>query len=152
MGDRQLLELLTGEEPDAASMLLSSLAVMLRTGKPGVLGHRGVREVLAARIDEARLAPRDGVSDALCITRSRNQGNKKYGNAKYDFMVWYWGFMDQGTEPGKHDIGDWLEKQPTEVSDVGRGLDNWKREAKEAYEPVCRGAVRVNRFIGNTSN
>ena len=137
---------LDGKDRDSSWFLMSALVRMLRTGKAGVLDDKDIRELLANRIEKSLEVKKDEVSDALCITRSRNQGCKKYGNARYDFMIWFWGFMDEGKEPEAEDIDRWMESQPPVVGEIGRGLDGWKQQAREMYEPVMTGAKIIQQL------
>lgn len=141
--DNRILDMMKSEDSDSARILILSLIRMLRTGKAGVLNHRELRELLANRFEKALTVKRDGVSDELCITKKRNQGKKIYGDAKYDYMLWYWSYMDHGKEPTPDQIDEWLiTNQPQKVSEniSERSLYDWKKEARESYEPVMIGA------------
>lgn len=142
--DKQVLEMLKSDDSDSARLLLLELASMLRTGKGGLLNNKELRLLLADRLDNALLAKADEVSDALCITDGSSAS--KYGNAAHDFMLWYFGFMDQGKKPTGVQIDQWCNSHPNEkVANVSKSMvDKWVAAAKNAYEPALKGAATIS--------
>jgi hypothetical protein len=62
------------------------------------------------------------VSDALGITRNHS-ASSRYGNCKYDFIVWYLGFMGKQEKPKGREVEEWFEKYFGESSSIGSTVD-----------------------------
>lgn len=138
----ELLEFLVSEDKDNCRFLLCSLVQMLRIGKAGVLSHPEIRKVLADRIDKALTARAEDVSDALGITRGRSDASP-YGNCKYDFILWYYTFLDKDDKPSGREQEKWLENYSGGSPSTGSTVNNWIREAKETYQLVILGAKHI---------
>lgn len=141
--DNAIVEMLKDDKnSDNGRVLISSLISMLRTGKGGVLNSRELRLLLADRFENALNAKADEVSGALCITRGNN--SSKYGNARYDFMLWYFEFLDEGKKPTGSEIDAWVVSK-AELNEVDNNtLNKWVRLAKDYYEPVMRGTALIS--------
>lgn len=140
--DERVLNFLISRDKDSCRFLLCSLEHMLRTGNPGVLCHPKVREILAGRLNEAIAARAEDVSDALGITRGRSDASP-YGSCKYEFIIWYYSFLDAGTKPTGIEQEKWLDDYPGDSPSTGSTVNDWVREAKDSYLLVLQGAKQI---------
>jgi hypothetical protein len=145
--NEKIRDAIVANDTDACRFLISSLVNMLRTSKSGVLCDPEVRSVLADRLENALAAKADEVSDALGITRNRS-ASSKYGSCKYDFMMWYWGFMDEKKQPTGEMQSVWLDNYPGDSpSHPSSTVNGWIAEAKENHSAVLKGATTIHTFL-----
>jgi len=146
--DEKIRAALVAEETDACRFLLLALVSMLRTSKSGILRDQLVRSVLADRLEKALIVKAEGVSDALGITRNRS-ASSVYGNCKYDFMLWYWGYMERQTKPKGVEVEAWLKEYPGGSPSTGSTVNGWIAEAKLIHSDVLAGARIIDVFTSS---
>lgn len=137
--DEKVRALLVASDSDACRFLMCALVNMLRTSNSGVLVDSKVRSILADRLEKSLNVKAADVSDALGITRNRS-ASSRYGNCKYEFIMWYWGFMDKQRKPKGNEVEEWLGNYSGESPSTGSTVNFWIKEAKESYTSVHEGA------------
>lgn len=143
--EEKIRAVVSDDDTDSCRFLIRELVRLLRTSKSGVLNDREVRSVLADRLENALTVKAADVSDALGITLNRS-ASSKYGNCKYDFIVWYWGFMAKNTKPNSAEKQKWLEDYPGKSPCIGSTVQDWIAEAKKTYSDAHMGAAAISAF------
>lgn len=136
--------LIVADDADACRLLMLALVNFLRTSKSGVLSDSEVRKVLADRLENALTVKAADVSDALGITLNRS-ASSPYGNCKYEFILWYWGYMAKETKPSNAEKQKWLEDYGNSPSS-GSTVNAWIAEAKKTYSDALMGAAAISAF------